>query len=102
MNIKNLHIGYSKVLLEIPELTLESGKVYALIGANGRGKTTLMKTLIGQIPAISGEMIVVEKATSLLSPIEKSKLFGFVQSRFPGIPYMKAKEYVALGRSPFT
>ncbi len=81
---------------------MEAGKIYALIGANGRGKTTFMKTLIGQIPAISGGISIGNKASSVLSPIEKSKLFGFVQSRFAGVPYMKAKEYVALGRSPYT
>jgi iron complex transport system ATP-binding protein len=102
MKLTNLHIGYSTTLLEIQELNLEAGKIYALIGANGRGKTTLMKTLIGQIHAISGEMKIDNKAASLLTPIEKSKLFGFVQSRFSGVPYMKAKEYVALGRSPYT
>jgi len=102
MKLTNLHIGYSTTLLEIQELNLEAGKIYALIGANGRGKTTFMKTLIGQIPAISGGISIGNKASSVLSPIEKSKLFGFVQSRFAGVPYMKAKEYVALGRSPYT
>ncbi len=102
MKIENLHIGYSSTILEIGELNLESGKVYALVGANGRGKTTLMKTLIGQTPVRSGIIYANKKALSAHTPIEKSKLFGFVQSRFVGVPYMKAKEYVALGRSPYT
>jgi iron complex transport system ATP-binding protein len=102
MKIKNLHIGYSKTFLEVKDLQLEPGKVYALIGANGRGKTTLMKTLIGQLPPISGEIMIENTDISELSNLDKSKLFGFVKSRFSGIPYMKAREYVALGRSPYT
>lgn len=102
MRIKNLHIGYIKTLLEIEELNLEPGKVYSLIGANGRGKTTLMKTLIGQIPSLSGQMTFNEKDLTTLLSLDKSKLFGFVNSRFAGVSYMRAKEYVALGRSPYT
>lgn len=102
MNISNLHIGYKKTLLEIQELNLESGKIYALIGANGRGKTTLMKTLIGQIAYLSGQIELTGKEISMFSNSQKSTLFGFVNSRFSGISFMKAEEFVALGRSPYT
>lgn len=102
MRIDKLQVGYKETLLEISELNLEARKVYALVGANGRGKTTLMKTLIGQLQAISGSIKVENKDFAELSAIDKSKLFGFVQSRFSGVQYMKAKEFVALGRSPYT
>ena len=102
MKIKNLYIGYTKTLLEIEELNLEAGKVYALIGANGRGKTTFMKSLIGQIPSLSGQITLDGKDLTTLLSLDKSKLFGFVNSRFAGVSYMRAKEYVALGRSPYT
>ena len=102
MKLKNLYIGYTKTLLEIEELNLEAGKVYALIGANGRGKTTFMKSLIGQIPSLSGQITLDGKDLTTLLSLDKSKLFGFVNSRFAGVSYMRAKEYVALGRSPYT
>lgn len=102
MNINNLQIGYQKVLLEIESMELLQGKVYALVGANGRGKTTLLQTLVGRIPALSGEIKVAGKKTQELSVVEKSRKLGFVKSRFEGIPYMRAHEYVALGRTPYT
>ncbi len=102
MKIENLHIGYTKTLLEINSLELITGQVYALVGANGRGKTTLLQTLIGNIPALSGEIYIRNKKLNELSPTEKAKTFGFVKSRFDGVAYMRAHEYVALGRSPYT
>ncbi len=102
MKIENLQIGYTNPLLSLSNLQLEKGKVYALVGANGRGKTTLLKTLIGQISPLSGDVRIDERSISELTSADKSKHFGFVQSRFPGVPFMKAKEYVALGRTPYT
>lgn len=102
MELKNVHIGYKETLLQIEQLTFESGKVYALIGANGRGKSTLLRTLIGKQPMLQGAIAVQGKDLSEYSVTEKSKLFGLVQAKFSGIPYMRASEYVALGRTPHT
>jgi iron complex transport system ATP-binding protein len=102
MELVNVHIGYKETLLEIEHLKIEPGKVYALIGANGRGKSTLLRTLIGKQPALSGLISINNKDLTQISVAEKSKLFGLVQAKFAGIPYMRASEYVALGRTPHT
>ncbi len=51
---KQLVIGYDKPLSRPLDLTLERGQKVALIGANGLGKTTLLKSLLGEIPALKG------------------------------------------------
>lgn len=102
MKIRQLHIGYTTTLLEIDSLELIPGKTYALVGGNGRGKTTLLQTLIGNLPPLSGSIEVNGKTSTSLSANEKAKSFGFVKSRFDGVAYMRAKEYVALGRTPHT
>ncbi len=102
MKIEKLQIGYVKTLLEVPLIELELGKVYALVGANGRGKTTLLQTLIGTQPALSGQVQIDGVSLSKLSANQKSKTLGFVRSRFDGVSYMRAKEFVALGRLPYT
>lgn len=50
----DLVIGYDKPLSRPLNLTMERGQKIALIGANGIGKTTLLKSIIGEIPSLSG------------------------------------------------
>ena len=47
-----------RLALDIPELLLEKGKSYALIGVNGCGKTTLLRILAGVLPPDEGEVVV--------------------------------------------
>jgi ATP-binding cassette subfamily F protein 3 len=54
---KDLVIGYqddSVPLFSVPDLTLYRGEVAAVIGPNGVGKTTFLKTLLNQLPPLSG------------------------------------------------
>ena len=52
---KDLVIGYNEPLTKPLNLYMERGQKIALVGANGLGKTTLLKSLMGAIPALSGE-----------------------------------------------
>ena len=55
LKVSNLHAAYSTVpVLTGVELDLGKGEVLALLGRNGVGKTTLMKTLIGLLPTNQG------------------------------------------------
>lgn len=54
INAKNLEIGYDKVLSTVTFL-LQKKERLAVIGENGNGKSTLLKTLVGEIPALGGE-----------------------------------------------
>lgn len=53
---KHLVLGYDEPLTKPVNITLERGQKVAIRGVNGLGKTTLLKTLLGQIPAISGKI----------------------------------------------
>lgn len=59
----DLVIGYDEALSRPLNLDLQRGQKVALVGANGIGKTTLLKSLMGLIPAFSGD---VEKGENLL------------------------------------
>lgn len=52
---EDLVIGYDKPLSRLLTLSMERGQKIALVGANGIGKTTLLKSIIGEIPPISGK-----------------------------------------------
>ena len=51
---KNLVIGYDSPLSKPLDLAMERGQKIALVGANGIGKTTLLKSILGLIPALEG------------------------------------------------
>ena len=53
---KDLIIGYEEPLSKPLNLSMERGEKVALIGANGIGKTTLLKSILGLIPPLSGEV----------------------------------------------
>lgn len=53
---KDLVIGYTEPLSKPLNITMERGQKLALVGANGIGKTTLLKSILGLIPALSGSV----------------------------------------------
>jgi len=53
---KDLVIGYDSPLTKPLNISMERGQKIALVGANGLGKTTLLKSLMGDIKPISGEV----------------------------------------------
>ncbi len=55
MRTANLAIGYDgQVLLETPDFELQRGQRLAVIGGNGTGKSTFLRTLTGELPAVAG------------------------------------------------
>jgi ATP-binding cassette subfamily F protein 3 len=57
----NVDIGYAdegRPLFHVPDLVLMRGECAALIGPNGAGKTTFLKTLLGTLPPLAGEVVM--------------------------------------------
>ena len=69
MNVEGLnqYYGGSHILRDV-SFELPAGKVTALLGRNGVGKTTLLKTLMGLVPARSGKIIFENKEITCASP----------------------------------
>jgi len=53
---RDLAVGYDKPLIRNMRLTVERGSRWAILGGNGTGKTTLLKTLTGSLSPLSGEL----------------------------------------------
>lgn len=53
---ENLAVGYEHALFAVPDFTLYRGEVAAIIGSNGAGKTTFLKTILGKLPPLGGEV----------------------------------------------
>ncbi len=101
ISTKALHIGYGQKLLSVEDFELRPG-VYILIGKNGSGKSTFLKTLTGIIPTVNGEISLNGTSVHSISESERPKHIAFVQTQFPVVDFLRVSEYLALGRSPHT
>lgn len=97
---ENLEIGYSSSLLKVENLALNAEKVYFLIGRNGAGKSTFLKTILGQLKSISGKVFLEEQNIESIDIAELPKKISFVTAHFPSVDFLRVEEFIALGRSP--
>jgi iron complex transport system ATP-binding protein len=102
IRFEEIEIGYSKTLLFIPSLTLDAGKVYALVGLNGIGKSTFLNSITGQTSLLSGKLFLNQQELQKISKVNLPKLIAYVDSSFSGVEYLTVFDYLALGRSPHT
>ena len=80
-----------KEVLKGATLTLETGKIYGLLGRNGAGKTTLFRVLAGEIAANAGEMTITEDGVT--RPLVPEDV-GLVQSQ-PVLPsFLTGREFL--------
>lgn len=102
IEIKKLTVGYQSPLISFSDMELNRGTVYALIGRNGIGKSTFLKTITGQIKAMNGTINLDNKLLSDITFIEIPRYISYVESRFPLVEFLTVYDYIALGRSPYT
>lgn len=103
----NLSIGYStkkgvKVIAENLNLSLAKGKLITLVGANGIGKSTLLRTLTGIQKPLSGDVFLEEKNIRELDDLELAKNLSLVLTEKLPPSNLSVFELVALGRQPYT
>ena len=76
---RDLTIGYSdRVVGRGLNVALEQGEVLALLGPNGGGKTTLLKTLLGLLKPRTGAVTIGGRALTLISLGERARLIAYV------------------------
>jgi len=107
LSTSNLSIGYKskKEIVTIAEnlnLTLASGKLIALIGANGIGKSTLLRTITGIQQPLSGNVYLNDKNISAYKPLELAQNLSLVLTEKLPSSNLSVFELVALGRQPYT
>ena len=100
--LKGVSVGYDgQAVLENVSFDLFSGELVCLLGANGKGKSTLLKTLMGILPSISGAMELKGRAIEEYSATEKAKEMAVVLTDSLRDVAMKARDVVLTGRHPY-
>lgn len=107
LQASQISIGYSNkkektVVASRIDLTLEKGKLIALIGANGIGKSTLLKTITGIQKPLSGTVSLNEKNIHELDSLSLAQNLSLVLTEKLPPSNLTVFELIALGRQPYT
>lgn len=99
LEVRNITVRYGvRDILRDISLTLENGKIVALLGANGAGKTTFVRALNSTLPVSNGEILVDHKPFADFSRREVAKRIAVVaqenETKFP----VTVLEFVLAGR----
>ena len=101
--LQRLTVGYGeKAVLSDINQTINAGQMVCLLGANGVGKSTILRTLAGFLPPVSGKVLINGHDLPSLSLAERSKTVSVVLTERVEVPYMKVVDLVGMGRSPYT
>lgn len=105
--IRNLSVGYKKgknfvVIKEGINLNAHSGELIALIGSNGIGKSTLLRTLTAFQKAVSGEIQLNDRKLSSYTIKELARVLSYVSTEAIRVQNLRVWELLAMGRFPYT
>lgn len=105
--LEDLSIGYrtkkqSRVVAEGINASLYDSELTCLLGANGVGKSTLLRTLSAFQQPLSGKITLQGKPLYDYSSHELARKIGVVLTVKPDVDNLTIQEMVGLGRSPYT
>ena len=107
LKTENLSIGYkskkdTSVIASNINIELKQGELIGLVGANGIGKSTLLRTLTSIQQPLIGEIYLNEKNLENYSSIELAKTMSLVLTEQLMSKNLSVFELIALGRQPYT
>ena len=99
LRAKDLHAGYGRVpILHGIDLSVNEGEIVGVLGHNGMGKTTLLKTLIGLVPTTAGRIEFDATDISHESTHERAKLgLGYVPQGRGIFPQLSVYDNLRMG-----
>lgn len=104
MSLQVLHdvCGYpDKEVVKGIDLEVDKGQFCAIVGLNGCGKTTLLKSICGLIPVKEGKVFVNGTDSLLLNEKQRARLISFIPQRISPISGMSALDVVVMGVNPY-
>lgn len=103
LRAEHIAIGYSKkTILSDLNFSADSGERIALLGLNGTGKSTLLRTLAGLLRVKSGSVKLAGEDINVLRSDERARRLAVVTTERMKTGNMTAFEVVSMGRYPYT
>ena len=103
LEVENLASGYGKKkIIRDVSFTLEAGEILAVVGPNGVGKSTLLRTVAGFLPAMEGQIRIAGQAVEQMPREEHAKVLSVVTTTRPHSDWLMVRDVVAAGRYPYT
>jgi iron complex transport system ATP-binding protein len=107
LQTQNLSIGYTskgtiKTVAQEVAIHLQQGKLIGLVGANGIGKSTLLRTITGIQKPLSGTVLLNEKPIESFEPLALAQQISVVLTEKLPPSNLTVCELIALGRQPYT
>ena len=102
LEVKDLRCGYgSTEIVHGASFTVAAGEFCCIIGSNGCGKTTTLKTVLGLMKPFGGQVLMNGKDTVTMNDHERAQHFAYIpQVHTPPFPFTVA-DVVILGRTPY-
>lgn len=99
LEVSNLNVYYGEShILRGVDMTVHPGKMVCLIGRNGVGKTTLLKSVMGLLKPRSGAIALAGQSITTKTPDQRARLgIGYVPQGREVIPRLTVKENLILG-----
>jgi iron complex transport system ATP-binding protein len=105
LEARELYFSYATMLPEVvcgASLGLRRGTLGALIGANGSGKSSLIRLLCGLFPPTRGAVLFDGVSLAQINPRERARRIAYVPQTTATVFPLTALEVVLTGRSPYT
>ncbi len=103
LTVKNLSIGYGmRSIAQRINFQLDKAELCGIVGVNGIGKSTLLRTLAKLQPAIGGEIVINGIASSDFSPLQLAQNLALVLTEPIATKNLTVLELLALSRQPYT
>lgn len=102
LKVENIRAGYGdKVIIEDINFTTRNSEFTALLGLNGTGKTTLLKTISGLIKPMSGKCSINGKNIFNLKEKERAQIISYMSQRHSIVYDIKVVDVVIMGITPY-
>ncbi len=102
LKTKDLGVGYKEIVVDNINLEIKKGEILAILGPNGVGKSTLLKTLCSFLSPLKGVVYLESQILHNIKPSELAKKLAVVLTERVNPGNLTGFDIIAIGRHPYT